>query len=362
MNSYNAFNVGELAPANLTQDNLEQINHADMEEWILSHNDALIKEVTKLKYYNFEFLKNEEIFKKKLDSEKRDISKLKEPLSDKESTYRDAKHRIADIASELDQVKTELSTSKIREENYEYSSNLVAKMIDVEIKGREPTRLGYSEVKPPFNHNYSIMPKINKSIDDLLLKSDRRSYFSYLNRSNDSEVCEEDLSVSGRSEEEEERSVGRSTYCSVPKVDFVGKFETIKIKPNEMIKNFSTNFVKIGDDVKNKRVLESKSSPLTEKVNESHSTIRIEMSSKLNLNYEPYVLTRSLEQLSTCSSPGQSDCDVKPFYPQEFYQKKDTPKAKLVCKPLRTDQSSKPKEKPLERTQNHHTAKSRTWS
>ncbi|KAL8217967.1 hypothetical protein R6Q57_021340 [Mikania cordata] len=123
---------------------------------------------------------------------------------------------------------------------------------------------------------------------------------SDLNRPDDSEVCAEYLSVSGRSEEEEERSAGRSTYCSassskshfsVPKIDFVGKFEIIKIKPNEMIKNFRTNFVKT------------------------------ETGSKLNPNCEPYVPTGSSEQVFTSSSPRQSDCDVKPFDPQEFYQK-----------------------------------------
>ncbi|KAL8226607.1 hypothetical protein R6Q57_016439 [Mikania cordata] len=81
-----------------------------------------------------------------------------------------------------------------------------------------------------------------------------------LNNSDDSEVCAENLSVSGRREKEEERSASRSTYCStssskshfVLKVDFVGRFETIKIKKNEMFKDFKTKFVKINDDIKNK--------------------------------------------------------------------------------------------------------------
>ncbi|KAL8200142.1 hypothetical protein R6Q57_011481 [Mikania cordata] len=80
----------------------------------------------------------------------------------------------------------------------------------------------------------------------------------------DSEVCVEDLSVSGKSKEYDETSTGRSTDCSVssnksqlsvPKVDFVGKFGTVDIKPNDMIKSYRTKFVKTGDDVKNKCVL-----------------------------------------------------------------------------------------------------------
>ncbi|KAL8224053.1 hypothetical protein R6Q57_019528 [Mikania cordata] len=327
----------ELAPAKLTQNNLEQINPAYMEEmdiaWqmvqelemTLSHTfmvevDDKRNEVTEnlcstsciekvFKYrrnFNSEFLNNEEIFKKKLDAERRDISKLKELLSDKESSYWDAKRQIEEITLELNQVKTKLSKTKIRAKKYDYSSNLGAKMINVEIRGREATRLGYSEVKPPFNHNYSIMPKINTSVDDLLLKSDRRHEFttgsnkpvsltvdpilSDLNHSDDSEVCAEGLIVSGQSEEMENETAGRSTDCSVssnksqflvPKVDFVGKFQTINIKPNEMIKNFRTKFVKTDVDVKNKCVLKSNVSPFKEKVNTAYSTITREIEDDL---------------------------------------------------------------------------------
>ncbi|KAL8209149.1 hypothetical protein R6Q57_008561 [Mikania cordata] len=228
-------------------------------------------------------------------------------------------------------------------DKYDYSSNVVARLVDFENRGRETIGLGYTKVKPPFNHNYSIMPKINKSVDDLLLKSDRKfelttgsnkpvslttdPVLTNLDGSDNPEVCVEILCVTVRSKEKEEKSACRSTHCSissskshfVPKVDFVGKFEIIKIKPNEMFKNFKANFVKTGDDIKNKYVLESNSSPLTEKVNQAYSTITTEAYSNLNPNYEPYVPTGSLEQACTSSSPGQSDCDVKTFDPNEFH-------------------------------------------
>ncbi|KAL8217928.1 hypothetical protein R6Q57_021301 [Mikania cordata] len=38
--------------------------------------------------------------------------------------------------------------------------------------------IGFTEVKPPFNHNYSIMPNINTYVVDLLFKSDRRFDFA----------------------------------------------------------------------------------------------------------------------------------------------------------------------------------------
>ncbi|KAL8217965.1 hypothetical protein R6Q57_021338 [Mikania cordata] len=122
----------------------------------------------------------------------------------------------------------------------------------------------------------------------------------------DSEVCADNLSDTGRREKQEERSAGRSRECStssskshfVPKIDFFGRFETIIIKPNEMFKNFNSTFVKIDDDV-----LESDSSPL-KLVNRAQSTITKEAGSKLNPNCEPYVPTGSLEQGSTSTSLG----------------------------------------------------------
>ncbi|KAL8209574.1 hypothetical protein R6Q57_006306 [Mikania cordata] len=66
----------------------------------------------------------------------------------------------------------EVDDNAVRVNKYEYASNVVAKLVDVEKMGNETIRLGFIELKPPFYHNYSIMPKINKSVDDLLLKSD----------------------------------------------------------------------------------------------------------------------------------------------------------------------------------------------
>ncbi|KAL8218062.1 hypothetical protein R6Q57_021435, partial [Mikania cordata] len=100
-------------------------------------------------------------------------------------------------------------------------------------------------------------------------------------------------------------------------------------------------------------------------VNQAYSTITTEACLKINPNCEPYVPTGSLEQASTSSSHGQSDCDAKPFDPKEFacgrpghivrhslhrptelfYGKnqKVTPKDKPASRPMRTDQSSKPR-------------------
>ncbi|KAL8209035.1 hypothetical protein R6Q57_008447 [Mikania cordata] len=76
-------------------------------------------------------------------------------------------------------------------------------MIDVQCRRKIKIGVGFTEVKPPFNHNNCIMPNINTSVDDLLLKSDGRFDFT-TDRLND--TC-----VRGKIEE---RSAGRSPECS----------------------------------------------------------------------------------------------------------------------------------------------------
>ncbi|KAL8214043.1 hypothetical protein R6Q57_003492 [Mikania cordata] len=55
---------------------------------------------------------------------------------------------------------------------------MVAKLVDIENMRNETIGLGSMEVKSLFNNNYSIMPKINKFVDYLLLKSNRRCEFT----------------------------------------------------------------------------------------------------------------------------------------------------------------------------------------
>ncbi|KAL8217995.1 hypothetical protein R6Q57_021368 [Mikania cordata] len=68
-------------------------------------------------------------------------------------------------------------------------------------------------------------------------------------------------------------------------------------------------------------VSESDPSPLTEQLTQSHSTVTPKLGSKLNPNSEPYVPTGPLEQASTSSIFGLSDCEVKTFDPKEFHDK-----------------------------------------
>ncbi|KAL8205682.1 hypothetical protein R6Q57_009233 [Mikania cordata] len=127
-------------------------------------------------------------------------------------------------------------------------------MINVEVREKKGKGLGYSKVEPPFDHNYSSMPRINTSVDDLILKSDRGHEFTTGSNEQVSLTIDPDLtnmncSDDSKDEDKEEISARKSTDCSVvfnkskfsiPKIDYVGKFETISIKPSEMIKKFNT--------------------------------------------------------------------------------------------------------------------------
>ncbi|KAL8196666.1 hypothetical protein R6Q57_024631 [Mikania cordata] len=136
----------------------------EVQELEMSLSHAFIAEVDE---------KHNDVTENKLEAERHGISKLKELLSDKESNYWDAQRRIDEITLELNQVKTGLSKTNIRAEKYDYTSNLVANIINVEVRGRKGKGLGYSEVEPPFNNNYFSMPRINTSVYDLILKSNR---------------------------------------------------------------------------------------------------------------------------------------------------------------------------------------------
>ncbi|KAL8209129.1 hypothetical protein R6Q57_008541 [Mikania cordata] len=161
------------------------------------------------------------------------------------------------------------------------------------------------------------MPRVNTSYDELVSKSDLSHEFpnepvqltidpTLPNVPDVSVICEEKVSVTGLDEKEEEKSARRSTDCStsscssyfVPKTVFVGKFDEIKSKPNDMLKNFKKTFSK-------NCVPKLISSPLINQTAVANSTVTKETNSQLDPNYEPYVPTTSVEQVSPSSSFGQ---------------------------------------------------------
>ncbi|KAL8228472.1 hypothetical protein R6Q57_016056 [Mikania cordata] len=177
------------------------------------------------------------------------------------------------------------------------------------------------------------MPRVNTSYDDLIFKSDSSHEFpnetiqltidpTLPNVSDVSEVCAEKVSVTGLAEKEEERSARRSTECStsscssyvVPKTVFVGKFDDIKIIPNDMLKHFKKTFSK-------SYITKCIPSHLPNQAAMAETTVTKEISSQLNSNCEPFVPSTFVEPVSSSSSFGNSNYDVNPFDPIEFQQK-----------------------------------------
>ncbi|KAL8209447.1 hypothetical protein R6Q57_006179 [Mikania cordata] len=167
------------------------------------------------------------------------------------------------------------------------------------------------------------MPRVNTFYDELVSKPDLSHEFPIEpvqltvvpivpNVSDVSEICAEKVSVRGLDEKEEERSAGRSTDCStyscssyfVPKTVFVGKFDEIKIKPNDMLKHFKKTFSK-------NCVPKLISSPLINQAAVANSTVTKETYSQLNPNCEPYVPTTSVEQVSSSSSFGHVEASTR---------------------------------------------------
>ncbi|KAL8209029.1 hypothetical protein R6Q57_008441 [Mikania cordata] len=223
MNSYNAFIVGELVPTNLTQDNLQQINPADVEEM-----DILLQMTM-------------EIFRAKKFINKYDWS---DQVQELEMTLSNA--FMTGVDEKSNEVKSQLSKTSVICEKYDYSSKVLENMVSIQYREKKGKCLGYQECEPPFNHNYSSMPRINTSVDELVLQSDHAFEFPIEPVSltvdtmfvyDDSEVCADSLILTGLTEKEAGRSAGRSTDYStssskshfVPNTYFVGIFETIKI-------------------------------------------------------------------------------------------------------------------------------------
>ncbi|KAL8202051.1 hypothetical protein R6Q57_011198 [Mikania cordata] len=50
-------------------------------------------------------------------------------------------------------------------------------MVSIQYREKRGNGLGYQECEPPFNHNYSSMPRIDTSVDDLALQSDHAFEF-----------------------------------------------------------------------------------------------------------------------------------------------------------------------------------------
>ena len=139
----------------------------DKVERYRKHNEDLIKEVNMLKHFNQEFLKNENLHKKKLEAEHKDVLRLKSLLSDKECLYRDANKRLNETTLKLNETVSKLSFAKINVDKFNLSSKMVEKMINAQLHGKTKGGIGYHEEEPPFNSNYTSFPQDIDEIESL---------------------------------------------------------------------------------------------------------------------------------------------------------------------------------------------------
>ena len=68
--------------------------------------------------------------------------------------------------AEVESLKGKFETAKLNVRKYDFSSEVVANMIDhcIQFKHNQSKGLGYDNVPPPFNHTYQIQPLTKEEI------------------------------------------------------------------------------------------------------------------------------------------------------------------------------------------------------
>ncbi|KAJ0542188.1 putative transcription factor interactor and regulator CCHC(Zn) family [Helianthus annuus] len=124
------------------------------------HNVELIQDYKDLKNKNFTLVKNEKLYKEKIEAQKKDITKLKEELSVSNCNQLYDREIMNDLIKELEELKLKYQLNEINIKKYDTSSKLVKDICDIQLEYKEKKGcgLGYKKVPPPYNHNYTYMP------------------------------------------------------------------------------------------------------------------------------------------------------------------------------------------------------------
>ncbi|KAJ0575910.1 putative nuclear polyadenylated RNA-binding protein Nab2/ZC3H14 [Helianthus annuus] len=110
---------------------------------------------------------NNKILYEKIDALKKDIAQLHRDVNQQQCWVHDYKHRLTVKTLECDSVKGELELltgkykqSELNIKKFDTSSDTVRNLCDVQLayKENKGKGLGYKQVPPPYNHNYSRMP------------------------------------------------------------------------------------------------------------------------------------------------------------------------------------------------------------
>ena len=119
--------------------------------------DLPIREVEDLKYDGYTLRKSKKPLKEKLEAQTKDYHRIQEEYSVKCCHYKDAKNKIEKLTAELDALKAKFQGANFNFKKIDVSSEKVETMIENHIKFKDQTTegLGYNNVPPPFNENYT---------------------------------------------------------------------------------------------------------------------------------------------------------------------------------------------------------------
>ncbi|MFS7899494.1 putative transcription factor interactor and regulator CCHC(Zn) family [Helianthus anomalus] len=119
--------------------------------------ECILKDFDEFKNETYPIRKTHKILKEKVEAQHKDIRRLEQDLSQKSCVYLDAQQKIAELTAELDSVKTSFKENDFHLKKIDKSSSLVSNIVGEHAKfeGQKAQGLGYNQVPPPFNHNYT---------------------------------------------------------------------------------------------------------------------------------------------------------------------------------------------------------------
>ena len=110
--------------------------------------------------------KEKKTLKAQLETKIKDFRRLQEDYSNKFENYDYVVKQNAELVDEIESLKGKFETAKLDVRKYDFSSEVVANMIDhsMQFKKNQSKGLGYNHVPPPFNHSYVSKPLSKEEI------------------------------------------------------------------------------------------------------------------------------------------------------------------------------------------------------
>ncbi|MFS7934933.1 hypothetical protein Hanom_Chr05g00397491 [Helianthus anomalus] len=140
-----------------------------------SHNSALITDYNSAMAKCISLRENNKILYEKIAALKKDIAQLHRDVNQQKCWVYDYKHKLIVKTLECDSLRAELEllTGKYKQnelhiKKFDTSSDTVHNLCKVQwaFKENKGKGLGYKQVAPPYNHNYSRMPTTEQEIEN----------------------------------------------------------------------------------------------------------------------------------------------------------------------------------------------------